>query len=264
MESSSNLDGDMLIVAQSLVAFADDSSNWGESGWSGSKDELLIWEWAESKNRLDIMSKIARDVADFVIQRARFDVRNEKCQQLASKFEYLTSKVDRSTQAEIYVGFLEGLLPFTPLSSRLSKLDEILSLYQYIGWKEKIVYYLFLKATELNGLYVIGKLNSGEDEIWRLLIEAYRISKEIDFDKGITLALLGLGKFLGRKNKNGLAMKFLYQAHLYSKKAHTKFGITAIEEFRKIRDRSNMPTETYQAEIDLDLLVDEFLREVKI
>ena len=72
----------------------------------------------------------------------------------------------------------------------------------------------------------------------------------------------GLGNYLDHKHKDGLALKFLYQAKVFSNRARTIYGIPIIEELRKLRDRSNIPSQEYEIEIDPDILVDEFIKEI--
>lgn len=250
-------------ISKKLAEFEADSSTWGESEWNGEIDALSIWDWAEAKNRIDLMASIACNVAHQISTQARFNPKDENYQNWATQFTAWAEQARLNNQKEIHVKFLEASWILNPLSYRqFEEVDKILSLYRQLNKPEKIAYYLVSRANILAHRLVLRDKNIKEDEIWKSHIEAYHLSKQANFDKGITLALTGLGKFLDRKGKDSLALKFLYQAKIYSNVARTKFGIPALEKLREIRDRSNIPAETYELDVNPDVLIDEFIKEM--
>jgi hypothetical protein len=247
-----------------FAKFYDDPAAWGEKAWNDSRiDPMALWQWAESQNRIEFMSQIANGVA-IQILKTNFGLnKDDKRQNWISDFEHLAADAYLKGQLESYARFQEALLKLNHLGYRdVEKIDKILALYEQLGKLEKTAYYLYVKSTTLNGFLVRGELKSSESEIWELLIEAYHISKKVMFYKGITLAFIGLGDYSTHKNNDKLALKFFYQAHFYAKIARTKFGITAIDSLRQIRDRSNILASEYEIEINPDILIDEFLKEV--
>lgn len=263
MEQPSFDDNKFEIMTQKLAEFEADPSTWGESEWIGEIDALSLWDWAESKNRIDLMSSIACTVAHQVAVQAHFNPKDQDYQNWVARCATLAEQANLNSQKEIYVKFLEASWTLNPLSYRqLEEVDKILSSYRQLHKLEKIAYYLDLRAKELAHRLALRDKNVKEDEIWTLHIEAYHISKEANFHKGITLALRGLGELLGRRGKDLLALKFLYQAKIYSKIARTKFGIPVIEELREIRDRSGIAAAAYEIDINPDFLIDEFIKEI--
>ncbi len=263
MQSHILNDAELETAAQEIENFNENPATWGEESWVGIVDPLLIWEWLESQNRIGMMSSISQNVAAQIVNKTQYNSDDENFKSWLSKFTELANTAVSNNQWEIGARFLEALLFMLSGTHKvLDAVEEIISLHRKSNNLEKTVFYLTKKSMALNNLLITGRLTSSEDEIWKSDIEAYKISKEIGFYKGVTLALLDLGYYLGCKNKDRLALKFLYQAHLYSKRARTKFGIIAIDELRKIRDRSGISPEIYQIEINPDLLIEEFLQEI--
>jgi len=251
-------------LIRDIIRYENDPSTWGETIWQGEIDLFSIWEWAESQDRTDLMSVIATNVIGRVLTETRFLSEKENALQFwSSKIEHLAKEAQEDKKTELEARFLEAwLYSSQPGDKTLEVIDRVISLYRQLNRVEKTAYFLCQRSTELNSLLVRGKLQSDEHEIWKSLIEAYTLSKSVNYYKGIALALFGLGHYLGRKHKDNLALRLLHQADWYSKKARTVYGIAIIEELRKIRDRSDISNESYQLETDPDLLIEEFIKEI--
>lgn len=251
-------------IIRDIIEFEENPSTWGEKIWQGEIDLFAVWEWSESQNRTDVMSVIATNVIGRVLTETRFlPGKRDALQIWISKIEHLAKEAKQDNKTEIEVRFLEAwLYSSEPGNKTVEVIDRVISLYRQLNKVEKTAYFLCQRSNELNSLLVRGKLQSDENEIWKSLIESYNLSKSVNYYKGIALALSGLGHYLGRKHKDNLALRLLYQADGYSKKARTVYGIPIIEELRKIRDRSGISSEVYQIEINPDLLVEEFRKEI--
>lgn len=185
MQTDGYSDSDIEKITIEITNFEANPSNWGEPKWWNSEVDLLaIWEWAEARNRIDIMSTIASPVVARIITNRRLDLRNENYKDWLAKLERLSNQAKADNQIEFHVSFLEAIWDLIPWQKRnLERLDDILALYRQLGKPEKIVYYLGLRAKKLNSLITTRQKDLGEDEIWKSYIEAYKASREIHFKK---------------------------------------------------------------------------------
>lgn len=264
MQDTGYSDSEVEKIVHDLIIFEDNPLTWGENQWNGKLDPLTIWKWAESRGRLDLMAGIADSVAVQVALN-RSSIKNAEDPQVwILIFSDMAINAISNGKLEDYVKFLEAKTTLVPIDSndQETTIDEIISSFKKLGVHRKVAYYLLKKSTWLSNQKKTGKANIKDEVIWRPLVEACNISNKVGFQKGVCMALLGLGDFLAQRKKDDLACTYLYQAYKYGKAAGTRYAISAKEILNQVKERSAIRKEKYQLEVDLDLLILEFTRTV--
>ncbi len=247
-------------LAEKLVRFEENPNNWGDEGpresleglsgpW-GSNIPFQVWEWAEKNNRQDIKPKIARAIAR--------DVGSHRPNQINTwfnRFDLEARDALARGDLEKYACYLEGVLILGGIRSARERIEDILVLYRLLGKKEKVVYYLNRKAMGMS----LFSSKEAKNRAWRSCIEAYYISKEINYSKGVFFAIFGLGTYLSRIRADHLAVLFFYNAKLLAQEIQTPYGITARDELRRVARRSNIEDSFYSKVMDSEELIRKFL-----
>ena len=249
-------------LAEKLVRFEENPKNWGDEGAQGSLVGLFqgpwgsnvpfqVWEWAEKNHRQDVKSKIARSIAREVVV-----YRQNQWDAWFNKLELEARDALSKNDLEKYACFQEGVLILGGIRRSKERIENILVLYRLLGKKEKVVYYLNEKAM---GMLSIFSSKKDKNMAWRLWVEAYYISKEIDFPKGVFFAVFGLGTYLSRIKADHMAVLFFYNAKLLAQEIQTPYGITARDELRRVARRSNIEDSFYSKVMDSEELIRKFL-----
>jgi hypothetical protein len=287
----------LVLFEENPLYWGDENMYASSEGLSGPKDwdiPFQVWEWAEQNHRDEIKPQIARAVARATspnIRRqgqiirhvpqkpnfwnrlfhtkVRYKAIVEEIDPLPpqsdlfspatwlKKFEAEASQALERGDLESYAGFLEGMWALDTTST--GKLENILLFYRILKKKEKVAYYLGCRIRGKGRMPFLAS-HKYKNMIWRTWIEAYYLSKEANYPKGIFFAVLGLGEYLDGIGASYLAAKFFYHAQsLINRKIKTAWGITVRDRLRQLVDTESMREEVYAKKFNTDELITQFL-----
>lgn len=218
------------------------------------EDVISIWEWAVDRGDRRTQATIAALVVGGLSLRdhGRSDKR------LRQEIMSLVNETRNSGHLDIYVGFLEALISLEYDSSRrLAMHNEARTIYARSGnWGREIWHmnqeaYVYLHLDRLR-------------EAQQLFLAIFTMSYQVNYPKGIGLALLGLGNVLEEKRRHVEACRFLYSAKRVLDDVPSVFAITAKDTLGSIRDLNNIRRDQYQTEESPEALVSWFQASINL
>jgi len=237
----------MSVQAQALLAQIRNPDLWGTGYDFEATNAIAIWKWAEASSQLDIQAEIASVVA------TQYLLNHRHTDALKKRFRDLASKAQASARWKHYVGFLEGLstLAEADWEQKETTEEEICRIYAQLADAERHVWHLDQLAT----VYI--RLKAFE-QAKQVLVEAYRISQEAQFTKGIGQVLLRIGLLLKAEGKLADACRFLYQAKGIFDSIHSLCSITARDILNGIAEEHQITKTDYETTDSVEKLVRAF------
>lgn len=218
--------------AERLVHHLNNPAYWG-SGIEDNPDPtdnttsvFDIWRWADSVQRRDIQSVIARVVAArqrYIHVDKPFPHLNETLQQFAAEANAAGHWGDSA-------GFVEAIAVLAKRIPDPVVLREMVDVYERAGNLQRQVWFM----AQLAGREIFqGNQENGK----KILADAYALCLNPRFEKGIGLILMEVSSLLEKQGRIREAHKSLVYARDLFKELHAIFSITARDLYRGLEDK---------------------------
>ncbi|MCE9645358.1 MAG: hypothetical protein K8S20_05105 [Chloroflexi bacterium] len=231
---------EMLAKAQSLLAdkeFEDWEApfNLDENRRKLRNEVLEIWDWAETQERIDLQSVLAKDATSRLLELYR----GKNMEKWKHKLLKLQSQAKVDDRQGDYCGFLEALLPIEyNMQRRWAWTHELHEINRQRGIWPKEIWYAGYVADHL-------KESNNVEGAKKILLHIYQLSSEKNFPKGVAWAFHWLAE-LAIKKDPALACRLLYQAKLITIETRWIFGIPINEKLNEIRALHSISGSAYE------------------
>lgn len=243
----SDRDQQMLARAQILLEQVRDPNLFGELD-TIKRGAIGVWDWAEATGQIALQAEIARVVS----WQIHVGGNKKRLAKWRPAITSLASQAKADGRWKDYARFLEALYSLeTDKAQRRAILKEICEIYARLEEREREAWYTGHAASH----YVrLGRF----EEAKQLLLDSYQISLDVNYQKGIGMALLWMANFLEHQGQYIDACRFLYRARLLLTEIGSNFGITAKNLLRRIASEHSISRSLYLSPGQPDDLVSEF------
>jgi hypothetical protein len=226
-------------IAERLAQHLNDPTYWG-SGHESNPDPTTkkvylfdIWRWADAAGRRDIQAVTARAVAGWQRNLEKALASNQKLsidggQPIPHLDAIIRQYADEARAAghwREYAGFLEAIHGMVSRPEQPAMLRDIIDAYARAGNVEHRVWHMVELANSeiFQGAYGDAK---------QLLGDAYRLSLNPRFEKGVGMILMGVSHWLEKDGRILEAHRCLVTARALFHDLHDIFAITARDMYR--------------------------------